>query len=134
MAATITSKGTTLPDSAQKTDFYAVVEGSVVSDIVNADIDANAAIAATKLAVNSTPGKVKGAGTRGTFVNGDLSTGVLTITHSLGLSTPYTLLLVVADNSQKQIIPDEVTFLTNTITVDLTSYGTLSGTWGYYYL
>lgn len=73
------------------------------------------------------------AGTRGTFVDGDLSTGVLTITHSLGLSTPFTLNLTVADNSQKMIIPDDVTFATNTITVDLTSYGTLTGTWGYYY-
>lgn len=73
-------------------------------------------------------------GTRGTFTNATLSAGVLTITHSLGLSTPFTLLLTIADNNQKQIIPDEVTFLTNTITVDLSSYGTLSGTWGYYYI
>lgn len=74
------------------------------------------------------------AGVRGTFVNGDLTAGILTITHSRALSTPFTLLLVIADNNQKQILPDEVTFLTNTITVDLSSYGTLTGTWGYYYI
>jgi hypothetical protein len=73
-------------------------------------------------------------GVRGTFVNGDLAAGILTITHSLGLATPYVMSLTIVDNAQKMIIPDEVTFLTNTITVDLTSYGALSGTWGYYYI
>lgn len=73
-------------------------------------------------------------GTRGTFTNASLVAGVLTITHTLGLSTPFTLLLTVADNNQEQIIPDSVKFLTNTIEVDLTSYGTLAGTWGYYYI
>ena len=72
--------------------------------------------------------------TRATFTNADLSSGILTITHSDGLSAPYTLHLTVSDNNYKQIIPDEVTFGTNTITVDLTSYGTISGTWGYYYI
>jgi len=78
-------------------------------------------------------------GTRGTFTNASLTAGVLTITHSQALATPFTLLLTVADNSQKQIIPDEVTFLTNTITVDLSSYvtaggGSIAGTWGYYFI
>jgi hypothetical protein len=75
-----------------------------------------------------------GAGVRGPFVNGDLAAGILTIAHNRALSTPYTLCVTIADNNQKQIIPDAVTFLTNTITVDLTSYGTLSGTWGFYYV
>ena len=74
-----------------------------------------------------------GGGTRGTFVDGDLSTGILTITHSEGLTTPFTKHITVADNSQKVILPDDVTFATDTIVVDLTSYGTLSGTWGYFY-
>jgi hypothetical protein len=73
-------------------------------------------------------------GTRDTFDNGDLVAGVLTITHSLGLSTPFTLLLTIANDSQQMIIPDEITFLTNTITVDLSSFGVISGTWGYYYI
>ena len=72
-------------------------------------------------------------GARGTFVDGDLSSSILTITHSKGLSTPFTLNLTITDNSQEQIIPDSVTFTTNTIVVDLSSYGTLTGTWGYYY-
>lgn len=74
-----------------------------------------------------------GGGTRGTFTNASLTAGVLTITHNLGLTTPFTMHVTVADNSQEVIIPDKVTFLTNTITVDLSSYGTITGTWGFYY-
>lgn len=66
--------------------------------------------------------------TRGTFVNGDLSTGKLTITHNLSLSAPYSVIVVIFDNNYKQIIPDEVTGATNSVEIDLTSYGTLSGT------
>jgi hypothetical protein len=72
--------------------------------------------------------------TRGTFVNGDLSTGVLTVTHSKALSAPYSVTCKVFDNNAKEIIPDAITGLTNTFTIDLTSYGTLSGTWGYIYI
>jgi hypothetical protein len=72
-------------------------------------------------------------GARGTFTNATLSSGVLTITHSLGLSTPFILNTTIVDDSQKMIIPDEITFANNTIVVDLSSYGTLTGTWGYYY-
>jgi hypothetical protein len=72
--------------------------------------------------------------TRGTFVNGDLSTGVLTITHNKALSVPYSAVVVIFDNTYKQVIPDEVTGATNTVAVDLSSYGTLTGTWGYAYI
>ena len=68
---------------------------------------------------------------RGTFVNGDLSSGVLTITHSWALATNYSVRITILDNNDKVIIPDEITCLTSTITVDLTSFGTLSGTWKY---
>lgn len=67
----------------------------------------------------------------GTFVNGDLSTGVLTVTHGWALSAPYVVSVVVFDNNNQQIIPDVVTGLTNSVTIDLTSFSTLSGTWGY---
>jgi hypothetical protein len=68
---------------------------------------------------------------RATFVNGDLSTGKLTITHSLALSAPYSVIVAIFDNNSKQIIPDDITGATNTVEIDLTSFGTLSGTWGY---
>lgn len=71
---------------------------------------------------------------RGTFVNGDLSTGVLTITHNKGLTTPYTALVQIFNNSGVMVIPDQVnTLATNSFKVDLTSYGSLTGTWSYAY-
>ena len=71
--------------------------------------------------------------TYGTFTNASLTAGVLTITHNKGLSAPYTLMLKIFDNNSKEVYADVVTGLTNTITVDFTSYGTLTGTWGYAY-
>lgn len=70
--------------------------------------------------------------TRASFTNGSLSAGILTITHSLGLSAPYTIVIWFADNNGKQVYPD-LTFLTNTIQADFSNFGTLSGTWGYGY-
>lgn len=74
------------------------------------------------------------AATRSTFTNASLSSGVLTITHTLGLSAPYTLDVTIFDNNGDKIVPDSLTGATNSIDVDLTSYGTLSGTWGYVYV
>lgn len=62
-----------------------------------------------------------------TFTNSDLSTGVLTVTHSLNQKV---VVIQVYDNNDKMIIPDEVTLSsTSALTVDLTSYSTLTGTW-----
>jgi len=69
--------------------------------------------------------------TAGTFVNGDLAAGVLTITHNKTLSAPYAVNVKIFDNTAKEVEADTVTGLTNTTTVDLTSYGALTGTWGY---
>jgi len=70
----------------------------------------------------------------GTFTNASLTAGVLTINHTLGLSAPYTLIVSIFDNAGKQIIPDEVTGSANSVAIDLTSYGVLTGTWGYRYI
>jgi hypothetical protein len=51
----------TLPDSSNKADFYTIIDSSTVDTIVNADIDADAAIADTKLAQLSTANKVSAA-------------------------------------------------------------------------
>ena len=59
-SATVTHSGT-LPDSANKADFYALVDNATVTSIVNADISASAAIVDTKLATISTASKVSGA-------------------------------------------------------------------------
>jgi len=72
--------------------------------------------------------------TRATFDNDDLTAGVLTITHNLGLSAPYATNIFIFDNTGNLIIPDEITGAADSVAVDLTSYGAISGTWGYAYL
>ncbi len=51
-SATVTHSGT-LPDSANKADFYALIDGATVTGIVNADVSASAAIADSKLALTT---------------------------------------------------------------------------------
>lgn len=65
----------------------------------------------------------------GSFTNSDLSSGVLTINHSL--NSQYNIVQII-DNSGNNILPDEVTHTdANNTAVDLSSYGTISGTWRY---
>ena len=68
---------------------------------------------------------------RGTFVNSDLVSGVLTITHNLNLSAPYPVFVVIFNNNGVQIAPDSVIGAANSVAIDLTTQGSLSGTWGY---
>jgi len=61
------------------------------------------------------------------FTNGNLTAGVLTVNHNL--NSQY-VNVTVFDNTDVQIIPDSVTATsTNASAVDLTSFGTLAGTW-----
>lgn len=61
------------------------------------------------------------------FVNGNLSAGVLTVTHSLGKKF---VSVIVTNNSDEQIIPDKITYSsTSACAVDLSGFGTLTGTW-----
>jgi hypothetical protein len=61
------------------------------------------------------------------FTNASLSSGLLTVTHGLGQQYGS---CVITDNNNLQIFPDNVTFSNTTSwTVDLTSFGTLTGTW-----
>lgn len=63
MATVSVTRGSTLPNSSQKADFHNLIDQATgsVSAIVNADIDAAAAIADTKLAQIATASKVSGA-------------------------------------------------------------------------
>jgi hypothetical protein len=62
-----------------------------------------------------------------TFVDGDLTAGVLTAIHNL--NAQY-VSVVVYDNNNIVIIPDDVTATNSTTsTIDLSSYGSLTGTW-----
>lgn len=60
MATITVTRVTTLPDSAEKADFHNLVDTATIAAtaIVNADIDAAAAIADSKLATITTAGKV----------------------------------------------------------------------------
>lgn len=56
----VITHGGTLPDSAQKTDFYGIVDNATVTGIVNADISNSAAIVDSKLEQITTASKVSG--------------------------------------------------------------------------
>ncbi len=71
---------------------------------------------------------------RGTFTSASLSAGRLLLTHSKDLTAPFSLLLEIFDNNANKIIPDAVSGATNTVDISLSSYSTMSGTWGYAYL
>ena len=51
---------------------------------------------------------------RGTFTNASLVAGKLTITHSKNLTTPFTLMIHIYDNTGKIILPDAVNTLERT--------------------
>jgi hypothetical protein len=71
---------------------------------------------------------------RGTFENADLVAGKLTITHNKNLSAPYSAFIMIFNNSGRQILPDEITGSANAAEIDLSSYGLITGTWGYIYV
>ena len=61
-----------------------------------------------------------------TFTNASLSSGILTVTHGLGTKN---CVVSVKDNNDKDLAPDDITSSATTVVVDLTSHGTLTGTW-----
>ncbi|MGA3164083.1 MAG: hypothetical protein ABSD77_07825 [Verrucomicrobiota bacterium] len=69
---------------------------------------------------------------RGTFTFSSLTNGVLTITHNLNLTAPFTVSATIFNNSYQQIRPDNVTGSANSVQVDITSYtNMMTGTWGW---
>ncbi len=65
----------------------------------------------------------------GTFTSSSLSSGILTITHSWGLSAPYAVNVTISDNNGNMSFGQTV-FSTNSLTVNLSNYA-VTGTWGY---
>ena len=64
---------------------------------------------------------------RTSFTNASLTAGVLTVTHNL--SQQYVMCRVM-DNNNKVVDPDDVICIsTSQLTIDVTSWGTLTGTW-----
>jgi len=61
------------------------------------------------------------------FVDANLSSGVLTVTHNLGHKF---CIVQIFDNNDDKINPDDITLTgNNTLDIDLTSFGTITGTW-----
>ena len=61
------------------------------------------------------------------FTSGDLAAGILTVTHNFG--EQYNVIQI-WDDSDQRILPDfETSIDSNTIDVDLSSFGTIAGTW-----
>lgn len=62
-----------------------------------------------------------------TFVDGDLTAGMLTVDHNLNGDAVH---VTVVDNSNKLVVPDEVNYVTvNQVTIDLSSFSPLASTW-----
>ena len=61
-----------------------------------------------------------------TFTNADLTAGILSVTHSLGTKL---VSVTVYDNESKQITPEITLIDVNSLIVDLSPWGTITGTW-----
>ena len=63
-----------------------------------------------------------------TFTSANLTAGVLTVTHNFGHQ--YCSAPTIINNSGLVVQPDEITYTSTTqLTVDLSSYGAIAGTW-----
>jgi len=91
-----------------------------------AELDSNGNLKDSGKSVSGIPNII-----RGTFINSDLAGGMLSITHSLNLSAPYSVFVAIFDSTNNQILPDAVIGFANSVNIDLSSFGALSGTYGY---
>jgi hypothetical protein len=71
---------------------------------------------------------------RGDFTSASLSTNILRIAHNKNVSAPYGVIIAIFNNSNNQVIPDNVSCGASEIAVSLSTWSTLSGTWGYLYI
>lgn len=61
------------------------------------------------------------------FTNGDLAAGVFTFNHALNFQFS---IIQVYDNNNQVVTPDDITMTdANNAAIDLSSFGTLVGTW-----
>ena len=98
------------------------VTGSSVSDtIYGAGWDGDTTVAASKNAIYDKIESIIDTVANLSFVDGDLTTGVLTVTGTQAV-------IAVLDNSGNVIVPDEITYTANT-DIDISSFGTITGTW-----
>jgi len=111
--------------------------GTGLQNYTNAAVSSEEAAASAAAAAASAAAAAASAdaanGTQETFTNSDLSSGVLTITHNLNLDAPYGLYIEIINNNSFKVSPDQVTFSANSFQVDISSSGTISGTWAVVY-
>jgi len=111
----VDGQSTLIPDGVESLEFEA---GSGI------DITTNSGTMPKKITI-----AVSGSANsyRTSFNNGDLSSGILTVTHNL--SQQY-VFVQIYNNNEKMIIPDDIELkTTNSLEIDLSGFGTISGTW-----
>ena len=104
---------------------YASTASTAALAAESAQADAEAAQVAAEAAAASVPSYV-----RGTFNNAAVTTGTIAVTCST-VSAPYNRQVTVANSNGTLVIPDDVTFAVTSVTIDMTSYLPIAGTWGY---
>lgn len=92
--------------------------------------NSNAPVYATASSVATAIGALTAARiVRGTFQNAGLTSGTIAVTHNLAVAG---VLAQVYDENNQLVQPDNITLTSNNVTtVDLTSFGTIAGTWSY---
>jgi len=66
---------------------------------------------------------------RGTFANAGLTSGSIALNHNLAVAG---VLVQVYDENNQLVQPDNITLTSNNVTtIDLSSFGTIAGTWSY---
>jgi hypothetical protein len=68
-------------------------------------------------------------GTRVSFNNTTVTSGTFVVTYTT-IDFPYSKGVVVSDSNGTIAIPDDITFAATGVTIDMTSYLPISGTWG----
>lgn len=90
----------------------------------NAPVYATASTVATAIGAITTARIV-----RATFQNAGLTSGSIAIAHNLAVAG---VLVQIYDENSQLVQPDNITLTSNNITtIDLSSFGTISGTWSY---
>jgi hypothetical protein len=120
--ATVTTKGNTFNGANQLIEAnnlgkIPALDGSLITNLNAANI-ATGTISSARLPVTVYSE---------TFTNSGLVSGALAVTHNLSQKI---VTVTVADGGDRMVIPDNVTYTdTNNLSVDLSSFGAITGTW-----